>query len=236
MPVVHAWDDYYAEQSRLPMWLTWPIERWSVKGADLVTSVSHYNLHLAEKWGRPCRYIPHGVDGEQRPTTLRLDSSRMKVVYLGDQSPYKGVTDLVRAVDGVECDLYMVGTTNREVKAMSPANVHFTGPVPPEEVQAVLAQADVLVNPSDQDSNFKFAEYAKAGKAILGRRGRANWAFSDGEDALLVDDFREGLGRLIHDVDLRERIAANVQKREVLSWQAVAQRTMQVYCESLAIS
>jgi glycosyltransferase involved in cell wall biosynthesis len=223
-PVVHAWDDYYAEQSSLPRWVAWPMEVWSIRWADHVVSVSAYNLSLARKWGKPCELIPHGTHEPQRPTSLRLESSRVKVVHLGEQSVYKRTPQLIEAVRGLDCDLYLVGSVNEALRPGAPANAHFVGPVSPEEIQAVLAQADILVNPSDQDSNFKFFEYIKAGKPILGVKGRAECAFCDGVDALLVDDLRAGLGRLIGSPELRAQLAAGVRRRESLTWEQVVRR------------
>lgn len=230
-PVVHAWDDYYAEQSTLPFWTFWPLEVLSVKWADHVTTVSRYNEQLARKWGVPCTFIPHGTHEPTRPTTMRLESNRLKIVYLGDQNPYKGVGKLVEAVRGTECDLFMVGEPHPDLMPVSPPNVHFVGTVPAEEVQAVLAQADVLANPSDQDSNFKFFEYIRAGKPILGIKGRAEYAFRNGEDALLVDDLREGVERLIREPELRALLAANVRKREWLTWEQAVRRLESVLYE-----
>lgn len=227
-PVVHAWDDYYAEQTRIPTRLAWPFEVMGVQWMDHVTTVSRYNQHLAERWSVPCTFIPHGTHEPAHETATRLESVRMKVVYLGDQSSYKRVGDLVESVRGLACDLFMVGRPNPDLRRVAPGNVHFTGPVPAEEVQAVLAQADVLANPSDQDSNFKFFEYIRAGKPILGVKGRAEYAFRNGEDALLVDDLRAGLERLIREPDLRRRLAENVKKREWLTWEQAVRRLERV--------
>lgn len=220
-PVVHAWDDYYDEQSRLPAWIIRPLEAFSVTGADHVTSVSRYNLHRARGWGRPATFIPHGVEADQRPTSVRLESSRFKAAYLGDQALYKGMRRLMEAMRGLDADLFMVGTVNPALRERAPANVHFIGRVPPQEVQAVLGQADVLVNPSDQDSNFKLQEYIRAGKPILGVEGRMAWAFTHGEDAWLAGDLREGLALLGRDAALRERLAAGLRRRRVLTWEEV---------------
>ena len=220
-PVVHAWDDYYAEQSRLPGWLMGFLERLSVTGADHVTSVSRLNVHRAEQWGTPATFIPHGIEPAVEPAALTLQSARTKAVYLGDQSLYKGMTALMEAMRGVEADLFMVGTVNPALRALAPDNVHFVGRVPPRQVRGVLEQADILVNPSNQDSNFKLQEYVRAGKAILGVEGHMAWAFRHGEDAWLTADLRDGLKRLAGDPGLRDRLAEGVRRRPVLTWEQV---------------
>lgn len=220
-PVVHTWDDYYAEQSRLPGWLMGIIEKLSVTGADHVTSVSRFNVHRAEKWGTPATFIPHGVEPASEPVSLKLQANRIKAVYLGDQSLYKGMTALMEAMRGVDIDLFMVGTVNPALRALAPDNVHFVGRVPPRQVRGVLEQADILVNPGNQDSNFKLQEYVRAGKAILGNDGRMAWAFRHGEDAWLTGDLRDGLKRLAGDRELRDRLSEGVRKRVILNWEQV---------------
>lgn len=223
-PVVHAWDDYYAEQSRLPAWVVWPFEKFSVTGADHITSVSRYNVHLAGQWGKPVTFIPHGVTPEQRPGQMVLNSTRLKVVYLGDQSLYKGMRMLMDAMRGADAELFMVGTVNPDLQGIAPGNVRFMGKIPPQEVQSVLQQADVLVNPSDQDSNFKLQEYIRAGKPILGVKGRMEWAFEHGRDAWLADDLADGLKRLSADAGLRTALAEGVRRLPVLTWEQVVRR------------
>jgi glycosyltransferase involved in cell wall biosynthesis len=223
-PVVHAWDDYYAEQSLLPAWFVWPLEKLSVTGADHITSVSRYNVHLAERWGKPATFIPHGVTPDQRPGPMVLESPRLKVVYLGDQSLYKGMTKLMEAMRGAEAELFMVGTVNPALQSLAPANVRFMGRIPPEEVLSVLSQADVLVNPSDQDSNFKLQEYIRAGKPILGVTGRMEWAFEHGRTAWICSDLAEGLARLAADPALRERLAAGARSLSYLTWEQTVRR------------
>ncbi len=234
-PVVHAWDDYYAEQSRIPFLLAWPLERLSVQWADRVTSVSAYNVYRARRWGVSAHYIPHGVHGEERETSLCLDAPGVKVVYLGDQSWYKGMGRLMRAMRQCpDATLFLIGDVNRELKKRAPGNVRFTGRVPPEEVPAVLRQADILVNPSDQDSNFKLQEYVRAGRSILGLRGRMEHVFTHGMDAWLVRDLGQGLCELARNPTLRARLAEGVRRRSVLSWEESVRRLEQVLMEAVS--
>jgi glycosyltransferase involved in cell wall biosynthesis len=237
VPWVHAWDDYYAEQSRFPRWLMGPLERISVTGADHVTSVSRYNVHRARAWGISASFLPHGVEAEQRPGALTLPGSRFKAVYLGDQALYKGMRRLVEAMRGLDADLFMVGTVNPALRDRAPANVHFVGRVPPQEVQAVLGQADVLVNPSDQDSNFKLQEYIRAGKPILGVEGRMAWAFEHGRNAWLCSDLGDGMRRLAADPALRATLADGVRALPVPTWEQVGREMEAVLarvCETKA--
>ncbi len=223
-PLVHVWDDYYAIQHRLPTWFIWPFEVLSVRWADYIVSVSPFNLHLAKKWGLPCEYIPYGISPDQRPTKVKLESKRTKIVYLGAQFRYKGTFELVQSVRDLDCDLFMVGPIDPELPPISPPNVHFVGEIPQPEVQAVLAQADMLLNSSNQDSNFKWYDYIAAGKPMVGVKGRPEWFLKDGEDALLVDDFRAGIRRLLADPALGRRLADNVKKRPVLTWEDVSRK------------
>jgi len=233
-PVVHAWDDYYAEQSRLPYVLARPIEWFSVVRADRVTSVSLWNVHQAWRWGVPAIHIPHGVHGEIRETRHRLEAPGLKIVYLGDQSWYKGMRRLIEAMRRCpEATLFLVGDENPELRRRAPSNVRFTGRVPPEEVPAILRQADVLVNPADQDSNFKLQEYLRAGRPILGVNGRMNMAFTHGQDAWLVDDLAQGIHELGRNPLLRKQLAEGARHRPVLTWEHCVRRLEGVLLEAI---
>lgn len=168
------------------------------------------------------------VEAEQHESALVLDSGRFKLVYMGDQSLYKGMLRLIQAMDGVDADLFMVGTPNRTLQRLAPSNIKFAGTVSPQEVLSILRQADVLVNPSDQDSNFKLQEYVRAGRPILGVAGRMSWAFEHGKDAWLVDDLREGVIRLRDDVALRSRLVEGLKDRPVLTWEQVVRKLEEV--------
>lgn len=223
-PIIHAWDDYYAIQHPLPTWLIWPLEVASVRWADYVVAASPYNLHLAKKWGLKCEFIPHGVLAESDPTPLRLESARTKVIYLGTQDRYKGSFELVEAVRNLNCDLFMVGDINHDLRRVAPANVHFVGPVPQPQVRAVLEQADILLNSSNQDSNFKLYDYIRAGKPLLGVKGRSEWLLKNGEEALLVDDIRAGLQQMLGNPELCRMLAANLHKKPIFTWEQIARK------------
>ena len=223
-PIIHAWDDYYALQSSHPKWLAWPAEKFSVLGTDYIVTASPYNLHLAKKWGVPSEFIPHGISEEREPTSLKLQSSRLKILYLGTQDRYKRSFELVKAVQNLDCDLFMIGSINTDVQNVAPSNVYFMGSIPQSQVYETLIQADILVNPTDQDSNFKIYDYLSARKPILGIKGKQEWFFKNGENALLVENLRQGIQQLINDSLLREKLAYNTAQLPLFTWEQIAKK------------
>jgi glycosyltransferase involved in cell wall biosynthesis len=234
-PIIHAWDDYYAEQmTKYPNFLIRFMEWFVIKFSDYITTMSWYNKSIAERMGKTAFFIPHGVSGEVNKTKINLNKLKTKkenlsVIYLGEQSKYKKVDEIIKAVNGLKCDLFLFGQTNEEFKKLGGKNVHFMGYIDSKEVFSVLKQADILVNTSDQDSNFKFFEYIKAGKPILGYDGRPNYLFKNKENAYLTKDFSKGLKELISNKKLREKLEAGIKKMKTLTWEEVSEEHLKVY-------
>lgn len=224
-PVVHAWDDYYEEQSSLPRRLVRVMERLSVRWADFVTSQSRYNVCRAQAMGVPARYVPYGSDpmASERPAGMPKLSGNFIVVYAGDQSAYKRTSELVSAVRGIDCDLYLFGHANEILMRGAPANAHFMGVVPQGWLPHIYDQAHVLAQTADQDSTFKVFEYIRAGKVVLAPKGRMACFLKHYENAYLVDDFAVGLNELRQNAELRERLGMNLRRIPAYSWPEVAQ-------------
>jgi glycosyltransferase involved in cell wall biosynthesis len=238
-PIVHAWDDYYAEQmTKYPNFIVRLMELFAVKFSDYITTMSKYNQGIAEHMGKKVFFIPHGVSMEKNKTKINLDklkveTKNIKAIYLGEQSKYKKVDEIIKAVNGLNCDLFLFGKTNEEFREIASKNVHFMGYVDPREVFSILEQADILINPSDQDSNFKFFEYIRVGKPILCFNGRPKFLFKHKENAYLTKDFKLGLKELIENKKLREKLEKNLKKMKTLTWEQVAEEHIKVYKEAI---
>lgn len=223
-PVVHAWDDYYAEQAAWPAWTIRPLERYAVQRADFVTSPSRWNIARAQHWGVPCRYVPHGSDPFPEapdPDAPRLAGDRI-LVYSGHQTVYQRTERLIQAVRGLPCDLYLAGPVNPAMRKRAPGNAHFLGLLPQRMMPRLYAQAHVLGHTSDQDSTFKVFEYIRARKPILALAGRVEHLLKHGETAYVTADLREGIKRLFGDAVLRAKLVSGVSAIPSFSWEETA--------------
>jgi len=113
-------------------------------------------------------------------------------------------------------------------------NVHFLGLIPQNELPRYLKTADILVLTADDDCTLKMFEYIKAGKAILGIRGRLNYVLTHLENAYLTDDIKKGLKALVENDELRKRLADGVKRVRVYTWREVADMYLRVLEEVLS--
>ena len=82
----------------------------------------------------------------------------------------KGVDVLVRAMDGVDARLLVVGDGPDDglVRSLAPPNVSFAGRVPRDELQALYAQSDVFVMPSRSETwGMAMQEAAAVGLPLI---------------------------------------------------------------------
>jgi glycosyltransferase involved in cell wall biosynthesis len=231
---VHMWDDYYGEQMGRK-WGAWPayLEMLGILNSDYITTMSKYNQVKAGILGKKVEFIPHGVQPNIKPTKIKL-KGKVKIVYTGDLSIYRQSDKMINAVMGLDCELYLFGKLKPEFQklAQNIKNVHFMGFIPAEEIPSVLKQADILINPADQDSSFKFFEYIRAGRPILAFQGRPGYLLTHRETAYLTNDLAKGIKELVKDKKLRNEIgkgAARLSKEITLTWEQVARKHLELY-------
>lgn len=220
-PIIHDWTDNYTEVmgkiygiDRVAF-----LEHFIIKNSDYITTPSKSAIRKCEIFGKKAYYIPHGVDlnFDVKPAKLK---GKVKVVYIGSVSEYKLVHKLLESADGLNCDIYIFGKVEIDTKNI-PKNVHFMGLIKHKDVPKYLKSADILVITANDDSCLKMFEYIKAGKCILGLKGRINYFLTHMENAYLTDNLKEGLNVLIKNPLLRNRLAENVKKIKVKSWEEI---------------
>jgi glycosyltransferase involved in cell wall biosynthesis len=122
----------------------------------VVSSQAYYNM-LARPDGPPVDVVPWGVDLPDSPWLPQREAfgDRLRVLFVGQMRPYKGVDTLLRAVAGQRMlDLTLVGSgplfdQYRSLAAAVRAhNTTFVGRVSDEELRAHYASHDVVVLPS----------------------------------------------------------------------------------------
>lgn len=230
--VVHGWDDRYGDIWRdcygwLPEQCMKWIEKLIVKKSDAVVTLSIYQMAIAMDWGVVCKYIPNGCDHpvfDHSKCDIKLEGD-LKVVYTGDQAPWKRTADICEAMQHVpkNIKLYLTGQHYPYLDKYASDNCIFLGYVSKNDQWCVVDQADVLVCTSDQDCNAKLHEYLRMKKPILGYDGRANMFFSNGHNAFLSRDYPEALKILYKDPELRSNLAMNAQKEiPVFTWREIA--------------
>jgi glycosyltransferase involved in cell wall biosynthesis len=167
-------------------------------------------------------------------------------VYVGRLHVQKGVETLVRAAAHLPPDVEVVlagdGPQRAQLEALAERTgvrdrVRFEGFVPPAEVPALLATADVFVLPSRyEELGSVLLEAMACGLAIVATRtGGIPSVVEDGVEGLLVPPGSPGeLGaavtRLLADDQLAERLRAGARAASRhYSWDALAERVHGVY-------
>lgn len=113
----------------------------------------------------------------------------------------------------------------------------FTGYMSGDDLAAAYASADVFAFPSDTETlGFVAMEAMASGVPAVGARaGGIPDVIDDGRNGLLfepgeLDDLSEKLGRLLHDSDLRQRLAREARlSMEGLSWRAASEKLVEFY-------
>jgi glycosyltransferase involved in cell wall biosynthesis len=172
--------------------------------------------------------IPNGV---RIPDEVGAPAEPPEVLYVGRLSPEKNVDTLVEAVG----DLNLVVAGDGPLRERVP---NALGAVPHAEVERLLERASVLVAPCEREGfGLAAAEAMAFGRPVVAAAGGALLELvTDGETGLLVPPrdaraLREAVQRLLRDSELRQRLgdAARARARERFGWDAVIDRTLELY-------
>jgi glycosyltransferase involved in cell wall biosynthesis len=172
--------------------------------------------------------IPNGV---RIPEEVGPSAEPPEVLYVGRLSPEKNVDTLVEAVG----DLNLVVAGDGPLRDLVPNGL---GAVPHAEVERLLERASVVVAPSEREGfGLAAAEAMAFGRPVVAAAGGGLLELvSDGETGLLVPPrdataLRAAVERLLSDPELRQRLgsAARARARERFGWDAVIERTLDVY-------
>ena len=176
--------------------------------------------------------IPNGV---RIPDEVAAPPEPPEVLYVGRLAPEKNVDTLVEAVG----DLNLVVAGDGPLRERVP---NALGAVPHAEVERLLERASVVVAPCEREGfGLAAAEAMAFGRPVVAAAGGALLELvSDGETGLLVPPrdaaaLRAAVERLLRDPELRERLghAAHARARERFGWDAVIDRTLELYARAL---
>lgn len=168
-------------------WILWPIKKitdFIRKRADLVTSV-------AEAY--PGKTFYHGIElcaTEEE----RADSESLRVVYIGNLGVTYDLKTVVEAIKRIKGATVKIAGQGAGAKDLGDEYVGYLGK---EELERLLAHSDIGVIPMAPEScvgvPYKFADYAKAGLAIV--------SSLSGESSKLMKRYGAGEEYVPHDVD-----------------------------------
>jgi glycosyltransferase involved in cell wall biosynthesis len=122
--------------------------------ADRILTTSEHYAALERRAGGPAvEVVPWGVDVRPRPLRPHRADAPLKVLFVGQMRPYKGLEWLIPAVAGRPgLELTLIGDgahrADYELLAGSAANVLFTGRVTDEDLHRAYDTHDVVVLPS----------------------------------------------------------------------------------------
>jgi glycosyltransferase involved in cell wall biosynthesis len=232
--------------------------------ADLVISTNESYRQVAITRGRvdPSRVVVvrSGPSRERFATVRPVDPGLKRgrpllVAYLGVMAPQDGVDHLLRAAHhlihargrrDVAFTLVGAGDSFEDLRALArelklEEHVCFTGRIPDEDVERVLATADVCVCPdplnplNDVSTMNKVLEYMACGRPIVAYDLREHRC-SAGEGALYaepnrVEDLADQIAILLDDRGRRERMGEYNRRRflEQMAWEYSAGELLRAY-------
>jgi glycosyltransferase involved in cell wall biosynthesis len=220
---------------------------------DVVTSPTRFNLDRHLEAGGFFRarqeVVPNAC--EQLPAELpdRRGRERMTVLYLGTIAAYKGVPELLGAMQLVlddpelaHVDLALAGAGDRvgEVEALAarhPDRVRYLGVIRGEAKHQALNEADVVIVPSTCLDNFPrvILDGFSHGLPVIGSdRGGIPEVIHAGEDGLIATPEPVALARamaeLARDPQRRHALGAAARRRaESLTLAAQVDRFERIY-------
>lgn len=238
-----------------------PGDRRFVKAAAAAVSCSAYNAaQVEEHFGVTPRVVYNGIDPAQfaprpadRELRHRLVGDAPAILYVGRLVRWKGVQYLIEALTypataGAHLLIAGEGEYRERLEARArecgvAPRVHFLGYIPPEELAAYYALADVVAVASYANETFSImaAEAMACARPVVGSRfGGIPEVIVDGETGLGARpedpaDLAEQLGRVLANPALAARFGAAGRARalELFTWEAVTTRVLEVYRDVL---
>lgn len=194
LDIMDLWPETFERVA--PKWVLKPMK----KLADFIRSRADLVTSVAEAY--PGATFYHGISVDQARGQVQRDGRELRIVYIGNT----GIT-------------YDLKTVEAAVSKIKGATFEIAGPgykyLNKEELEEFLAKADIGVVPMAPEScvgvPYKFADYAKAGLAIVSSLG--------GESAALMKKYGAGEEYKPHDVEsltgALERVRSHLEKSKI---------------------
>jgi hypothetical protein len=215
VPIVHDWNDDHTMvmgKKHGPTKIAL-LEYYAISKHKHITTPCKFLEHRCRIFGKDVTYIPHGVDEWfVKKEKYDFGTDRIKVIYTGSMTGYEQTNNLIYAVRGLKCDLFLIGKASEELIKNSPKNAHFLGVKKHKEIPKYVNSADICVITSDDDCSLKMYEFLKLGKPILAFKGRIGYLLTHGKNVYLTLDYRKDLKKLIKNDDLRKKLSKGAKK------------------------
>jgi glycosyltransferase involved in cell wall biosynthesis len=236
-------------------------ERLTFRSAHLVLAANESHREIAmDRGGAPPERVTVVRNGPPRAALAAVTDPRGGVLddphllFLGSMESQDGVDDLVPLMEGLTARhglraarLTMVGEGSRRGPLAAAAaaaglaeRIRFTGLVPHAEVPALLAEADICLDPApctelnQHSTMIKIAEYMAAGRpAVTFPLLETRRTAGDAVAYARCDDpasFAEAVASLAQDPDRRSQLSRRGQERvRELTWDASEARLLEAY-------
>jgi glycosyltransferase involved in cell wall biosynthesis len=191
----------------------------------VVVTTNSYAREIRRTGGPEIDIVPWGVDSAPLSHRTRRLHEPLRVLFVGQLRPYKGISVLLQAVAGQpQLTLTVVGSGplearhQQEAAALSATNVVFVGQVTDSELQRLYADHDVIVLPSTTRAE---------GFGLVLLEGMASGCVPVASDLLGVRDVAGPTGVLVNPGDaasLRDGLLALAQDPERVQRLAAASR------------
>lgn len=214
--------------------------------AERITVISEATREVLERELGP---IGSKLSVVENCTTLEMgraervfDAASPRILQIGS-GHHKNLDNLIRAVEGLDCELHIVGRLSEENKqTMEARGIRYQNEfaVSDERLKAIYHEVDIL---------FFASRYEGFGLPILEGNGvgipvitsnRLSMPWVAAEAALIVDpespvEIRGALDRIIGDSELREKlVVSGFENTKRFSAKAVSEKYMNIYREILS--
>jgi glycosyltransferase involved in cell wall biosynthesis len=238
------------------------IERMAVRRATVVLPVCEDLAQVVRGWVDPQRVVllpdvPMGdadPGGVQESLRAIAGPEALIALYVGNLEGYQGIDLMLDGLAQLPRDTplqtIVIGGSAADIETYRTRaaqlglgdRVHFLGPRPVAQLNAYLAQADLLLSPRTlgQNTPMKVYSYMQSGKAMLATAIRSHTQVLDGECAELVAAepaaWAAGLARLAGNAEHRRRLgaAARTKAESEYSLPAFRARLQQAYVKVAA--
>ncbi len=230
----------------------YPLWRLIFKKADRIQAISNYLADFARRHGAtsPIDVVPNGVEPSQFTSPPQRSAQNPTIITTSRLISKNGIDILIRAAAELKkkipgLRLRILGTGPEEEKLKKLAKeldvewaTEFLGHVPPGEVPAHLARADVFARPSRSEGlGSSFLEAMAAGLPVIGTPvGGIPDFLKDGETGLFAkvddpSDLAAKLEMILRHAESRDAISRNGQKlvRENYRWENIAERMAGIF-------
>jgi len=193
---------------------------------EFMTEAKWIKEWLFESFDKKAFLVPNGLNNELFHVVEPIEpkSSRLRVLLEGAiDIPYKGMEDVFKVVNEIDCEVWCVSSSGRPKKSWKCDRLFLE--VPLNEMKYIYSSCDILLKMSRVEGFFgpPLEMMACGGTVVVGRVTGYDEYIIDGYNALVVDqgDIQgaiNAINRLIYEPEFREHLISNGAKT-VKNWQ-----------------